>query len=250
MNRKAMYAVAAVLTIVLFMSACEEAAQPKIGAGSSCTSDSQCATGVCAASVCSDKSIGNACTDNNQCATEICAAGVCSDRSIGSVCTSNDHCTGQVACIGGVCGGRSAQTVCTTDSQCASGLCHDGSCCFTTRTATNADGDITLSSAITDDYFLYTCTVTGPSMVLWSDHITIDQALNFLLSDPIAMTDDRTAVGALGTLLAKDTQTMNFTVVMTQSRAATGVDGSFTGFCRISFPNSAENKQLSLPVCR
>jgi hypothetical protein len=136
---------------------------------SSCTSDSQCASGnYCSGTACVPLlALGRSCSTGNQCVSTFCANGVCCSAACNGNCQQCNTTTGQCQNITGpgnpscapyVCSGASGgcPSSCTTDAlcastdycngtscvmklatgstcsganQCASGFCSDGSCC-------------------------------------------------------------------------------------------------------------------------
>ena len=107
---------------------------------SQCSSNNQCASGLCQGGRCTSCSANNqcsgglcqhgscvSCSDDSQCSTHLCAGGQC----IG--CGSNQDCALGSICLNGNC------TACANNNQCSTGLCVHGSCvgCGTKQACTN-----------------------------------------------------------------------------------------------------------------
>jgi hypothetical protein len=67
-----------------------------------CTTNSQCASGLtCSGGVCKAAQ-GATCTSNAQCVTNVCLSGTCRGTVAGTTCTNSNTCLSQ-ACLNGVC---------------------------------------------------------------------------------------------------------------------------------------------------
>jgi hypothetical protein len=90
--------------------------------GALCTSDTECAGGLCILQVCTAKPAGMSCTASAECASSMCTGGYCVVPN-GTACTANTECA-SVHCCSGTCGSLLLSgSWCTTSCQCLSGSC-------------------------------------------------------------------------------------------------------------------------------
>ncbi len=124
--------------------------------GSVCSDDTDCTTtdATCSSGMCKVTS-GGACTDDDQCVSGSVCAGTAgsltctvSDGSIGSTCRIGTHCTSPLVCSNDVCRAISGGT-CTADSQCAFSLLCTGAAGSQTC-ASAGDGELMSVCGIDD----------------------------------------------------------------------------------------------------
>jgi hypothetical protein len=121
-------------------------------AGSTCTSNSSCASGLCTSGSCSSGQPGGGnCTTDADCASGVCQSGACTGNGqgvpAGGSCTSNGQCASGT-CTSGTCAsgsGLADGASCGAPSECASGACTNGVC--GTGTSGGPDGSVASGGA-------------------------------------------------------------------------------------------------------
>ena len=104
-------------------------------AGSSCTADAECTSGLCVGGACASGQPGGAsCTASSDCVSGVCQGGKCVGNGLGapsgSSCTIGDQCASG-NCTNGACASGSGLPdgkSCASATECASGACTNGIC--------------------------------------------------------------------------------------------------------------------------
>lgn len=101
------------------------------GAGSPCSSNSQCSSGMCTEGKCAPGGQGTPCKVGTDCQSKICASNVCTDpngKPGGSPCSANSECYSG-SCANQTCEGGGQGAPCRQDADCKQGnICTNGSC--------------------------------------------------------------------------------------------------------------------------
>lgn len=121
-------------------------------AGSTCTSNGSCASGLCTNGSCSSgQPGGGTCTTDADCTSGVCQSGTCTGNGqgvpAGGSCTGNSQCASGT-CTSGTCASGSGLpdgASCGARSECASGACTNGVC--GTGTSGGPDGSVASGGA-------------------------------------------------------------------------------------------------------
>jgi hypothetical protein len=103
---------------------------PRCAAGTPCTVNGECTTGICAG-VCQPGGFGTSCSVSGDCITGICSSGTCQAGGVSTPCASNADCTA------GQCSGRTGDpktcggpgSTCSGNGGCTYGNCSGGNVC-------------------------------------------------------------------------------------------------------------------------
>lgn len=132
-------------TVDLLLCAAPPICTSNCSQGTACSSNGQCASGVCQNGTCQAPTClpncgaGTACTANADCASKNCAAGVCKAPPCAPNCSEGTKCGQASDCASGVCTANvcakpSCQSncgqgvACANNWNCASGVCANGVC--------------------------------------------------------------------------------------------------------------------------
>lgn len=128
--KRAGVAVGAAWTVPLIQTALAPPAAASGGGsgviGSSCTTDSQCASGlVCQGSFCTQTGMswtGGGCNVNTDCWSNVCVGGVCKPGPLSASCRTSADCANNISCAASqICGDSGAS--CTNSNKCMTGTC-------------------------------------------------------------------------------------------------------------------------------
>lgn len=100
------------------------------GTPGACTANNQCQSGNCFNGTCTAQWPGTTCTANNQCLSGKCVGGRCFENALGQLCSISADCTDNTTCppTGSprVCGGVGA--LCANNNKCTTNKCRGGVC--------------------------------------------------------------------------------------------------------------------------
>jgi hypothetical protein len=101
--------------------------------GETCTTSSQCQSGICrtgstSTGSCVSGKPGTSCTEDAQCLSGLhCGGGTCASGSVGQPCETDGECDSKI-CALSLCRGGEPGSMCETDSDCLKGLCAGSYC--------------------------------------------------------------------------------------------------------------------------
>ncbi|GFH53843.1 hypothetical protein CTEN210_10319 [Chaetoceros tenuissimus] len=95
----------------------------KVSTGNSCSAGSDCASGFCAGSplICTDGAIGSTCGSGTDCSSGFCGINQCTDGAIGSTCGSGSDCS-STFCGSNQCTDGAIGSECDSVNDCAASL--------------------------------------------------------------------------------------------------------------------------------